>query len=98
MSSNKRTATSNTLETGFETAKSEVSRWIRSSALKDVFQSSDLVYRCIQGGWLRPIVKGNRRAIYLVSDVLRCMKRIEDGEMPPARARSRPRKQATTSG
>jgi hypothetical protein len=72
----------------YRTANSAITPWIRSADLKDVFQSSDLAFRCIRGGWLNPVIKGNRRAIYKFSDVLSCLHRIENGEMPPPRPRT----------
>jgi hypothetical protein len=61
--------------------------WIRAAQLPQLFCSWDLAYRCIKGGWLKPIVKGKRRTIYRLADVLKCMQRIEEGEVPPARTR-----------
>jgi hypothetical protein len=70
-------------------ANSSVETWVRAANLVDLFCSWDLAYRCVSGGWLKPIMRGKRRTIYRLADVLSCMKRIEAGEVPP----SRPKKQ-----
>lgn len=57
-------------------------RWVRAAQLPELFCSWDLAYRCTNGGWLKPIVQGKRRTIYRLADVLACMQRIEDGELP----------------
>jgi hypothetical protein len=88
MNSSNQLAVTDTADGEFRIANSAVTPWIRSSDLKDVFQSSDLAFRCIRGGWLNPVIKGNRRAIYKFSDVLSCLHRIENGEMPPPRPRT----------
>jgi hypothetical protein len=59
--------------------------WIRAAQLPKLFCSWDLAYRCTKGGWLTPIVKGKRRTIYRLADVLACMQRIEAGELPRPR-------------
>jgi hypothetical protein len=56
--------------------------WVRAAQLPELFCSWDLAYRCTKGGWLRPIVRGKRRTIYRLVDVLACMQRIEAGELP----------------
>jgi len=56
--------------------------WVRAGGLPELFCSWDLAYRCIKSGWLKPIVKGKRRTIYRLADVLACMQRIEAGELP----------------
>ena len=61
--------------------------WVRAGQLPDLFCSWDLAYRCTSNGWLKPIVKGKRRTIYRLADVLDCMRRIEAGELPSARAK-----------
>ena len=61
--------------------------WVRAGQLSDLFSSWDLAFRCTQSGWLKPIIKGKRRTIYRLSDVLSCMRRIENGELPPARSK-----------
>ncbi len=68
-------------------AQSEIpaSPWIRASHLPQLFCSWDLAYRCVQSGWLKPVVQGKRRTIYRFADVLSCMRRIEAGEMPHPR-------------
>lgn len=60
-------------------------RWIRAADLAELFCSWDLAYRCTNAGWLKPVVQGKRRTIYRLSDALVCMRRIEAGELPPAR-------------
>lgn len=67
--------------------KRESSRniWVRASNLREFFCSSDLAYRCTKAGWLIPVIKGKRRTIYRVADVIACMERIEAGELPPPR-------------
>jgi hypothetical protein len=59
--------------------------WIRASRLSEIFCSGDLAYRCVKSGWLKPIIQGKRRTIYRIVDVLTCMHRIENGELPPGR-------------
>jgi hypothetical protein len=66
-------------------AVSSLSPWVRAAELPKLFSSWDLAYRCTSGGWLKPILKGKRRTIYRLADVLNCMQRIEAGEMPPSR-------------
>lgn len=66
------------------------SPWVRAGQLPDLFCSWDLAYRCTSNGWLKPIVQGKRRTIYRLADVLDCMRRIEAGELPSARAKGRP--------
>jgi hypothetical protein len=61
-------------------------RWVRAAELPSWFCSWDLAYRCTAGGWLKPIIQGKRRTIYRLADVLRCLRRIEAGEMPPRRS------------
>lgn len=61
------------------------SPWIRAAKLPELFCSWDLAYRCTRSGWLKPIIQGKRRTIYRLADVLRCMQRIEAGEVPSAR-------------
>jgi hypothetical protein len=61
---------------------SPVRRWVRAAQLPELFCSWDLAYRCTRSGWLRPIVRGKRRTIYRLADVLTCMRRIEAGELP----------------
>ncbi len=63
----------------------ERGRWVRAAQLAELFRSWDLAYRCTRGGWLSPIVRGKRRTIYRLADVLVCMHRIEAGELPPPR-------------
>ena len=70
-------------------ANSSLETWVRAAKLPELFCSWDLAYRCVSGGWLKPIMQGKRRTIYRLADVLSCMKRIEAGEVPP----SRPKKQ-----
>jgi hypothetical protein len=65
------------------------SRWVRASELPNLFCSWDIAYRCTQSGWLKPVLRGKRRTIYRLTDVLQCMRRIEDGELPPPRAKLR---------
>ncbi len=62
-------------------------RWVRAAQLPDLFCSWDLAYRCTKSGWLEPVVRGKRRTIYRLADVLRCLERIESGEMPSPRAK-----------
>jgi len=65
--------------------------WVRAAQLPELFCSWDLAYRCRKGGWLRPIVRGKRRTIYRLTDVLACMQRIEAGELPlPRRNKTTP--------
>jgi hypothetical protein len=64
---------------------SPVGPWVRAAQLPKLFCSWDLAYRCTRGGWLQPIVKGKRRTIYRLADVLACMQRIEAGELPQPR-------------
>src|SRR6187401_828196 len=66
---------------------SNLGLWVRAAQLPHFFCSSDLAYRCTRSGWLKPIIKGKRRTIYRLSDVLSCMRRIEKGELPPARSK-----------
>ena len=61
------------------------SPWVRAAQLPELFCSWDLAYRCTRSGWLKPIIQGKRRTIYRLADVLSCMRRIEDGELPIAR-------------
>ena len=60
-------------------------QWIRAADLAELFCSWDLAYRCTNAGWLKPVVQGKRRTIYRLADALDCMRRIEAGELPPAR-------------
>ncbi len=57
-------------------------RWVRAAQLPQLFCSWDLAYRCTRSGWLKPVLKGKRRTIYRLADVLTCMRRIEAGELP----------------
>lgn len=59
--------------------------WVRASELPALFCSWDLAYRCTSGGWLTPVIRGRRRTIYRIADVLHCLTRIESGELPPPR-------------
>lgn len=61
------------------------SPWVRAADLPKLFCSWDLAYRCTKNGWLNPVVRGRRRTIYRLADVLACLKKIEAGEVPPAR-------------
>ena len=63
------------------------SPWLRASELPEYFRSVDLAKRCTGGGWLNPVLQGKRRTIYRLADVLVCLRRIEAGELPPARRR-----------
>jgi len=58
------------------------SPWVRAAQLPKLFCSWDLAYRCTRSGWLTPIIRGKRRTIYRLADVLDCMRRIEAGELP----------------
>lgn len=60
--------------------------WVRASQLPGIFCSWDLAYRCTKSGWLLPILKGKRRTIYRLVDVLACMQRMEAGELPLPRS------------
>src|SRR5690348_10796971 len=62
------------------------SPWVRAAQLPSLFCSWDLAYRCTSSGWLKPIIRGKRRTIYRLADVLACMRRIESGELPPRRS------------
>ncbi len=61
------------------------SPWIRAAKLPELFCSWDLAYRCTRSGWLKPVLRGKRRTIYRLADVLHCLLRIEAGELPSAR-------------
>jgi hypothetical protein len=61
------------------------SPWVRAAHLPELFCSWDLAYRCAKGGWIKPVLQGKRRTIYRLADVLRCLRRIEAGELPAAR-------------
>jgi len=65
------------------------SPWVRAHELPDFFRSWDLAHRCTRGGWIVPIIKGPRRTIYRLADVILCLLRIEAGELPVARSRNR---------
>jgi hypothetical protein len=78
-----------TLNENDKSARESQGRWIRARQLPEIFCSWDLAYRCTLAGWLKPIIKGRRRTIYRVEDVLNCMRRIEAGELPPSRTQNK---------
>ena len=69
----------------FASPFSRSSPWVRAAELPGLFCSWDLAYRCTRSGWLKPIIRGKRRTIYRLADVLTCLRRIESGELPSAR-------------
>lgn len=68
-------------------SQSQDRRWVRASDLPQLFASWDLAYRCRRAGWLKPFLKGPRRTLFRMRDVIACQQRIESGELPAQRIR-----------